>query len=469
MDAKRQVSLLDPTTYPEVDTLLDHGGLDRASDFYLDINLVGPQDSGGSAGGHLCNTAPTTLQKEPDEPLTKPQEVGGYDTLEILVYGQWEQERFAHLTEELDRVKQEAAEAEHGSEGGLLEIAGDEVMVCPSGVKRGLYCSWRFTWQGMDFALVNRCESDEQCYGIHLTIGSIACMEAGGEACWNDAKDFLAKLGFHVMGNKISRTDVCVDLMDVNTHDMVMDYLQFKFITRGRKFAIHGENHRLETFYRGSGKRIMLRVYDKLRELRESTQDLVKHKILLEKRWGGEIPKHATRVEFQLRREALKDFGVDSVEDLFEKAGEISVWLTHKWFRMTEEVPDRNHTDRAETSRLWVKVQDYFAKTFGDFDPNEVQRHTRRVFTVDPEPLKRQITGCLTSVAACMGRLVRTPTELATFAMEVVFEGGLELVQEVLDKRAGMETWLHGIRAERPESINRSGGPCPILAQFART
>ncbi len=321
----------------------------------------------------------------------------------------------------------------------------------------------------MDFALVNRQESSEKHFGIYLRIGSIACMEAGGPSCWKQAQWFLAKLGFRIEGNKSTRSDLCVDLPDVNTHEMATEYSQFKFIARGRSSQLYTECYRHTGFRRGSAHRIMVRCYDKLRELGYSKEDCFKEDILIEKRWGGIRPKDATRVEFQLRREALKDFGVDSVEDLFEKAGEISAWLTHKWFRMTEQVPDRNHTDRAETSNLWQKVQRYFAETFGHWDPEKVERQPRRVMTVDPEPLKRQITGCLTSLAACMGRLVRTSTELASFAMELVYDSGLELVQEVTDKRVGMETWLNGIRAERPESIARNGGPCPILAQFAET
>ena len=105
--------------------------------------------------------------------------------MEVLVHGEWRPDRFERLTKALDVAKQEAAGAAYGTEGTLARIAGEEIMVWPSGVRRGLYCSWCFTWQGMDFAVTNRCKSDGRSFGIHVTIGSLACMELGGEACWS--------------------------------------------------------------------------------------------------------------------------------------------------------------------------------------------------------------------------------------------------------------------------------------------
>ena len=449
MSGRRGPNLLDQSTYPEPERFLNTRDPDRAHDFYLDTMAVGPEIRTEATEGHLGNTAPTTLHTEPGDDATEPEEYGGFDTLEILLHGEWEQERFDRLARQLDQAQQQARGVGNGKET-LTRIGGEEVMVWSSGVRRGVYCSWCFTWQGMDFALVNRLKSDGEHFGIHLRIGSIACMELGGPSCWNRAKYLFAALGFRVNGNKATRSDMCVDLPGVSTHEMATEYSQFKFIARGRSSQEYTECYRRTGFRRGSPRRIMVRCYDKLRELGDSKEDCFKEDILTEKRWGGVRPKEATRVEFQLRREALKDFSVDSVENLFEKAGEICTWLTHKRFRMTDQVPDRNHTDRAETSEVWQKVQRYFAETFGEWNPDQVERKPRRVMTVDPAPLRKQTLGCLTSLAACMGRLVQTPAELATFTMEMVHAGGFGLVQEVANKRADIETWLSGLQAARP-------------------
>lgn len=473
MRKKRIVNLLDKSTYPTVETLCYANNEDRLFDFYLNLDGVGDGASGNAAGdvaesetrGHLCNTAPTTLQNHSHENPENIQEVGGYDTLEILIYGQWQSEQFSHLTKSLNQVKKRLTGSSCQIEGEILEIAGEEVKVWPSGVRRGLYCSWCFTWQAMNFAIVNSEKSDKSRYGIHLKIGSIACLELGGEACWEHAKQFLTKLGFKIEGNCVSRADMCVDLPGVSTHEMASDYSSFKFISRSRKSAEYSEGYQRTGFSRGSGKRIMIRVYDKLKELGLSIESLTKLKILIEKRWGGKIPKYATRVEFQLRRDAIKDFEVDSIEDLFNKAAEICSWLTHKWFRMTEEVPDRNHTDRAVTNSTWAKVQQYFAQAFGQTDPEKVKRQPRRIILTELDPLKRQITGCLTSVAACGGHLFSTIEELANFAKDIVTVGGTKLIQEITEKRSLQETALPGLRANRPE-IKVKGQPCAVLAEF---
>jgi len=458
MDAKTKPNLLDESTYPSIQGLIDNGDDARLRDFHLDLTYVGPQDSDGSTERPHSNTAPTTLQKEPGS-CTKPQplEVGGYDTLEILVYGRWEQCRFELLTRQLDRAKHTAQQAEFKDRGCLLTLAGEAVMVQSHGAKHGLRCPWMFIWQGMRFAIVNRLESSKTHYSVLVIIGSLACMEKGGPACWHEAQRLLNAIGFQVESNKITRADLCVDLADVDTNEMATAYNEYRFIARARDGDNHTSGYSRTGFRRGNGQRILIRVYDKLHELGDSQEDCFKKDVLKERRWGGLYPQHATRVEFQLRRDALVDFSVDSVENLFCMAGDITAWLTHKWFRLTDEVPDRNHTDRATISVVWQKVQSYFATAFGPGSSDGVKCHPRRRMTIDAQPLVRQAIGCTTSALACCGILPRTKEEFFAAVLNLFRPEVACWLSEVWEKRAALETHLPGaVSAEIADASEES-------------
>ena len=56
--------------------------------------------------------------------------------------------------------------------------------------------------------------------------------------------------------------------------------------------------------------------------------------------YGGELPDDLTRVEFQLRRDALKYLGVKTVQDLLERENAIVDFLTYDWFRLLPRVFD---------------------------------------------------------------------------------------------------------------------------------
>ena len=93
---------------------------------------------------------------------------------------------------------------------------------------------------------------------------------------------------------------------------------------------------------------------------RHDLLSLMKHR-----RWGGTVPSHATRVEFRLRRDALKRFGIDSPDDYFDKRGDLVHHLCDKAFRFTDGPVDRRNTTRAQILPLWLDVAQGFANWAG--------------------------------------------------------------------------------------------------------
>ena len=126
---------------------------------------------------------------------------------------------------------------------------------------------------------------------------------------------------------------------------------------------------------------------------------LFKQGLLEERRWGSPQTV-ATRVEFQLRREAIKSFGIDSIGDYFGKRAGLVAYLTSFWLRLVDSVPDRenNNTTRAGTHPLWSRVGDAF-EAWAGATKKPARRVGRRLYR-DPIRLLKQALGCLMSAVS---------------------------------------------------------------------
>ena len=72
-------------------------------------------------------------------------------------------------------------------------------------------------------------------------------------------------------------------------------------------------------------------IYNKSEEIKASGKEWFK---LIWKDNGWEGKKDVWRIKFQLRREALKELGIDSVEDIKDNEERLWNYLTTKWLKM---------------------------------------------------------------------------------------------------------------------------------------
>jgi hypothetical protein len=142
---------------------------------------------------------------------------------------------------------------------------------------------------------------------------------------------------------------------------------------------------------------LKVRVYDKFRE---SNHVLEKISAVVSYRWGYWTTK-AVRVEFSIRRERLKKFGVDTVEHWFAKRAAICEELCTKCFRLTNGPVDPNHADRSETLPEWLLAQAAFAEWTGK--PDYINLKPLPVQNVPAMNLLLQIVGLGKSYLAKTG------------------------------------------------------------------
>lgn len=322
-------------------------------------------------------------------------EAGGLDWLEVACYGCWSLRNWQGLVAELNEKQQAAREGQ--AEGSWIEgPEGDRLQVQAAGAKRGeVYYSWVVLWEGVKLYLWNNPGGNDSVPSVCVSIPSVVCMDRGAFEAFEQVRQVLASLGFEMTRDIPSRCDPCVDLPGVDVGEFVSAMVEGRFIARAKKRAAYWDGEPFEGM--AVGKETHLRIYDKFAE---SAGDPVKRALLVSRRWGH-VPDKAARVEFQLRREVLRErFNVHSVADLRQKLPLILEWLTDDWFRFTETVVDkanRNH-GRAEMAAMWRRVRAFFAEWCGELRVS-LARPRKQIKAKAPQ-LVRQAVGALASAMA---------------------------------------------------------------------
>ena len=223
---------------------------------------------------------------------------------------------------------------------------------------------------------------------VLLCCPSRALWSIGFPSCLQKAHQALTALGGRVDQAKPSRVDLAADFHIAG--GLSREFLETHAVSLSRQRSSEGTVNRFETFYAGRGESILLRVYDKGRELAKNPDNLDR----FVHAWGRTSAKDVWRVEFQLRRESLRACGIDTVADLTPRLPELWTYLTTEWFSLRN--PDNRNTTRRTLHPWWTAVQNV-ASAWGV--PGTLSRRTTST-TLDTTQLLNQIAGCLVGVAA---------------------------------------------------------------------
>lgn len=344
------------------------------------------------------------------------------------MFGEWEPDRWLEfvagvvVAQAKSRDHDDAAKRAGELPGFVRGPMGERILVKSHGTRHGgVYCTWVLQWSGFTVHVVNRREIHGSRPNVLVEIPSTVLMELGHELAWREVCRVLKGLGFSAEKAVPSRCDVCVDLVGVKVDEFIGAFSQDEWIGRARKDAEYG-------FFRDSrrstgftlGKKCHLRIYDKWTEAK---RDPVKLEIMLDRRWGGDKPKGgATRVEFQMRRDVLRDqFDVQTVEDLFSKLPGIADWLTGQWFWLTDGKPDRKNRNqgRAPMASLWERVKDAFASWTGK---GGVPASRRKKGVASLAALDAQIVGTIATRVAMSAWYPQDAGELTDLVQIIVFQ-----------------------------------------------
>jgi hypothetical protein len=378
-----------------------------------------------------CNTGAFTRQA-PESGATKRRETGGVDWLSVSLYGEWSEETWPEVERQFDELSRKARDE---GEAFWTAANGEAVKMRANGAWHGVHCAWVLDWNGCTISVVRRREHSEKMLSVHVELKSLPLMQEGPQRTWERCQALLTSVGFLLKRSVCGRLDVCVDLPGVAPQKFWDVYAGSQFISQvkerkdsskpvGQMF--HGTDPgEVHGFTRGHRETVSLRVYDKRMEVR---RDLVKEQVMLEKRWDFDASPVATRVEFEVHRERLKEkFGCNSVEDVFATLPQISYWLCCEWFRLVDGVPDRKNRNqtRLPVHPLWGVVQQCFAEWVGGelLPPVKI---TPEVVRPDVAARFRQGLGCFASALGHEGFAT-----VAARGLAAVEEYGAEVCRRV--------------------------------------
>lgn len=172
------------------------------------------------------------------------------------------------------------------------------------------------------------------------------------EALWTEGpeklvaslRDWFRSVGtLEIQPESMSRVDWAFDVAPI-----VADFLPDHVLTRAVKDATWRSGGAVQTMQFGKGH-IVLRIYDKVAEIEEQSG-----KAWLYDLWGRK--EGVWRIEFQIRRERLKEAGIATLDDLRSFEGDLLAHLSDRYASLRIPTADSNRS-RWPLHPMWQAVR----------------------------------------------------------------------------------------------------------------
>lgn len=295
----------------------------------------------GSSGAPPSNTAPANYTDDPGNPLLLRQ---GVDSLYLSYPG----DLASGWNQRLQGLKL-AARAQAEIEQGQAQVRiGDHLLEVSD---RG---QGRFA-----FVLVDNCYrlalSSSQSTSLPLAYVQLSsdCLTAlGVEAAEADLAYIVNTLGHVRAPANLSRVDVFADFVSAVPMDA---WSPQAWVTRAHQINSHHVQGRFSGWSIGLGGVVAARLYDKTLELERSRKDYLKP---LWTAAGWKEGQTVWRLEFEFKRQALKELGVSQIGDLREALGPLWRYATQTWLRLTVPNPADDNQSRWPLHPLWAALSD---------------------------------------------------------------------------------------------------------------
>jgi len=283
---------------------IDSIAVDDTTDCELtaDVGCTAPRASAGrapaAAGVQLSNTPPSSSKLDEIDSW-----IGAEDWLEWSLYIEWQE--WEKLNKRLKKAKEYAAMEGAPPELTQILFMGGRAAVGPSGVREGKAgFAYKLSYDEITVLIAEREEPHKTFPSVMVRIPGAACLYPGANDCYEKATRMIKALGGTVVRNRLSRVDICLDMPGVSLQEFYKPFSEDRYICRSRNDCAYkpqkGDGG--ITLYFGKPP-LQCRIYDKLKEVEKKDNPHTKLCMRFY-RWGG-MPETATRVEFELRREAV--------------------------------------------------------------------------------------------------------------------------------------------------------------------
>jgi hypothetical protein len=308
----------------------------------------------------------------------------GVDSLVISMSIDWEDDAIFTI---LDELKEKAKERSIDYPGNIKHFNNEEVWsftIKPHGTKG---YSWILSGADFTYKITKSSEPNSRPNGM-IEFRSEALWRLGPEDVLSIALNIIEANGGHIIEAKLSRVDLCLDfIMSENRWSQkLMEYA----VTRATDFEPYYKHKKLTGIRIGKGV-ISARLYDKPIEIEQKSKKYWMFDI-----WGiEEVPqgKKIIRIEFQMRREVLKELGLKTAECLFEKIDQAWAYCTKDWLKFQDR-PGLHHTQRS-TFKWYEEIQNGFKGVQG---AEPLVRE--KAVSMDKKRLMQQANGIISSLHA---------------------------------------------------------------------
>jgi hypothetical protein len=308
----------------------------------------------------------------------------GIDSLVLALYVDWpDSALFIYLDECKERAKATGID-NHGQIKSIIPGEAWPFTIKPHGSKG---FSWILSGADFTYTIANSVSPGTRP-SVMLSIRSEALWRMGPEEAIKVALSIVEANRGNVIVAKLSRLDLCLDVL-MPKDRWSLDLANY-IVTRAVNIDPHLQKTTFTGLSIGRGE-LLARLYDKVLEINQKSKKYWMFDI-----WGiTEVPedKIIVRFEFQMRRQALKELGLDKVDDLFPKCGGAWAYCTKDWLKFQDR-PGLHHNQRT-TFDWYTEIQSGFDGAQGA-EPLVRQKADGAT----KKKLLQQINGCAVSLHA---------------------------------------------------------------------
>ncbi len=173
----------------------------------------------------------------------------------------------------------------------------------------------------------------------------------GVDIATSNLSSIVQSLGNTTGSPNVSRVDLCVDFITDYPLDKITES---DWVTKAKEMHRHIVERQFSGWSIGTRKKMSARLYDKTLEMKKKPRPYLEH---LWKKAGWDGVQPVWRLEFELRREVLREFCVISVESLLQHLSGLWKYATHDWLRLAIPNPNDKTQSRWKNTDLWEILQ----------------------------------------------------------------------------------------------------------------
>jgi hypothetical protein len=167
----------------------------------------------------------------------------------------------------------------------------------------------------------------------------------------SDLHQIIGELGSAQGATNINRVDLCVDFMTTFPLESIE---HDQWVTKARNFAAHVSDRQFSGFSIAAGADLSARLYNKTLEMKKNPRPYLEA-LWRDQGWDG--TSVVWRLEFQFRRQALRDLSVVTYTDLMTSLRGLWQYATEKWLRHTIPSESDSTQSRWPLSPFWEAIQ----------------------------------------------------------------------------------------------------------------